>query len=439
MQDLFSEFKKTTAAEWKARMIKDLKGEAYETLIWKNENGFDLQPFYTAEDLKTNYTPAFLHSSWEIGVTAKTGNAKEINAQLLRDLAGGASSITLICRELDLEVALHEVQLRYIHAVFYVNENNHHTLAAYLQKHYNLDELNCCILPEALTTNAQLSEWIEKTAIYGKHKTIKTTAADILTFHNLDCFAYYEVAIALSALNEYLSHFSHNPIKTEAPFVIKTGVNTDYFVQIAKLRAIRRLWNILKTEYGIVNELYVLVETSLTNKSISDSYNNLLRTTLEAMAAVSGGCNELTINGFDAFFEVNASLSARMAINQQLILKEESYLDKMADTACGSYYIEHLTDSLAQTALNEFKRFEKEGGYFSCIEKNIFTSDIAGQARQHQAAIDTKAQTVIGVNKFRNEKEKIPLSAQNMADLKKLPINNPVLNFELDNFFTKHA
>ncbi|MEO6301817.1 MAG: methylmalonyl-CoA mutase family protein, partial [Bacteroidia bacterium] len=236
---------------------------------------------------------------------------------------------------------------------------------------------------------------------------------------------------ALSALNEYLQVIKD----PQSNFVIKTGVNSDYFIQIAKLRAIRRLWNVIRTEYNLKNELHLIIETSLTDKSISDKYNNLLRTTVESMAAVAGGCNELIVTEFDVLFTENEKLSSRMAINQQLILKDESYLNKMADISCGSYYIESVTDALATKALEAFKRFEKEGGFFKCIEKNVFANDIQQQAEQRKELFNTGKQLAIGVNKFKNEKEKISVPAQKINELKHLPINNAVLNFELDNFF----
>src|SRR4051812_22510828 len=95
MQNLFSDFKPITAADWKNQLVKDLKGEAYETLTWKNENGFDIAPFYTAEDVKQAYEPAFTHAGWDICVAAKTHDSKALNAHLLRSLNSGASSVSL--------------------------------------------------------------------------------------------------------------------------------------------------------------------------------------------------------------------------------------------------------------------------------------------------------------------------------------------------------
>jgi methylmalonyl-CoA mutase len=201
----------------------------------------------------------------------------------------------------------------------------------------------------------------------------------------------------------------------------------------------RRLWQVIRKEYGIENELYILAETSLTNNSVSDSYNNLLRTTVEAMAAVTGGCNELVVQPFDALLPVNRSLSQRLAVNQQLILKEESYLDKMADISCGSYYIESLTDALAAESLEIFKSFEQAGGYFKCLEKEIFSCEIAKQSAIDDAAIEDGSQVAVGVNKFRNEKEGPVLSEAQIENLKSLPIHNAILKYELANYKLKNA
>ncbi len=431
MQKLFSEFPSTTANDWKNQLIKDLKGEPFENLIWENENGFTVQPFYTQEDLKQTYEPAFTHADWEICVHKENLSSKEINAELLKDLDRGASSVSLNCKGVDLEIALKGIQLNYIQSAFIVDETTATTLKTYLEKHYKLNELNCSLIPASLKNQAELEKWKNVISLFENYKNIKTISVNVLDFHNQNCLAYYEVAIILSALNEYLQA---NKLP-ESNFVIKAGANSDYFIQIAKLRAVRRLWAILKTEYNLKNELHVIVETSLNNKSVSDKYNNLLRTTVEAMAAVAGGCNELIVNEFDVLFSENEKLSSRMAINQQLILKDESYLNKMADISCGSYYIESITDAIATKALETFKRFEKEGGYFKCIEKGIFSSEIKLQAEKRNELFKNGKQLAIGVNKFKNEKEKIAVTKQQVDDLKHLPINNVVLNFELDNFF----
>jgi methylmalonyl-CoA mutase len=436
MQHLFSDFKPATAAEWKSQLVKDLKGEAYENLTWKNENGFDIAPFYTSENLKQAYEPAFAHAGWDICVTGKSTDPKILNKQLLQNLASGATSVFIDCEGLDLDVALNGVQLHYIQSAFVIDEKSAHTLKTWIEKQEALQQVQCALFPKKLTTIQDLQDWKKISNLFKDYKNIKTISVNALPFHNLNCLAYYEAAIIISGLVEHLEAYAGE--FPAADVVVKTGVSSDYFIQIAKLRAIHRLWNLFQEEYKITNKLHLIVETGLTNKSISDSYNNLLRTTIEAMAAVAGGCNELIVTEFDALFATNKSLAERMAINQQLILKEESYLDKMADVSCGSFYIESITDAIAEKALQTFKRFESEGGYFACLEKNIFHKEIEVQAQQRAELVNTQKQIAIGVNKFKNEKEKINLSAADIIKLKQLPIHNPVLNFELANYF-QHA
>ncbi|MDP3555769.1 MAG: methylmalonyl-CoA mutase family protein [Bacteroidota bacterium] len=433
MQKLFTDFAPTTAADWKNQLIKDLKGEPYENLVWKNENGFDIQPFYTAESLTKNYEPAFTHSDWDVCSHEKNNNSKELNAQLLQDLNRGASSISINAEEIDFEIALKDIQLNFIQSTYYLNEANANALKIYLEKHYNLKDLNIALFSKNLSSQTDLDNWQKVVYSFKDFKNIKTNSANILPFHNQNCLAYYEVAIALSLLNEYLQTFK--PEKEQTKFVIKTGVNSDYFIQISKLRAIHRCWKVLREEYNLNTDLHLIIETSLTNKSISDKYNNLLRTTVEAMAAIAGGCNELIVTEFDVLFPENEKLSSRMAINQQLILKDESYLNSMADISCGSYYIESITDAIAIKAIETFKRFEKEGGYFKCLEKNIFSQEIDIQSKHRNELFKEGKQLAIGVNKFKNEKENITISKEKIEELKHLPINNAILNFELENFF----
>src|SRR5688500_12483881 len=118
MQNLFSDFKPASAEDWKNQLIRDLKGEAFESLVWHNENGFDIQPFYTSEDLKHKYEPAFTHAHWEITVNGKTEDPAEVNKQLLRDLNGGATAISIVLRDHNPEVVLKDIQMNYIQSSF---------------------------------------------------------------------------------------------------------------------------------------------------------------------------------------------------------------------------------------------------------------------------------------------------------------------------------
>ena len=434
MQKLFSEFSPSSISDWKNKFLNDIKESTFESYIWQNENGFDIEPFYNSESLSHSYLPAFTHSNWDVCVSSSSSDSKALNSELLNQLARGANSISINCSNINLIQALDGILLNYIQSTFYIDNQSANPLFNYLSDHYNLNELNISILPIIFNNKNDLKNWANNKSLFNGFDGIKTIGVNLYLSHNQNCLAYYEIALIFSALVEQLEFLSKKDKISNSKIVIKTGVNSDYFIQIAKLRAIRRLWNNLKIVYNCNNDIHLIVETTLTNKSISDSYNNLIRSTIESMAAIAGGCNELIVSEFDTLNPTDKILSERLAVNQQLILKDESYFDKIADVSCGSFYIESITDAIASKALETFKRFENEGGYFKCIEKSIFFNEINIQAKHQQDKINNQEEVSVGVNRFKNELENLEFSPNQIESLSNLCINNPGLNFELNNY-----
>ena len=434
MQKLFSEFSPSSISDWKNKFLNDIKESTFESYIWQNENGFDIEPFYNSESLSHSYLPAFTHSNWDVCVNSSSSDSKALNSELLNQLARGANSISINCSNINLIQALDGILLNYIQSTFYIDNQSANPLFNYLSDHYNLNELNISILPIIFNNENDLKNWANNKSLFNGFEGIKTIGVNLYLSHNQNCLAYYEIALIFSALVEQLEFISKKDKISNSKIVIKTGVNSDYFIQIAKLRAIRRLWNNLKIVYNCNNDIHLIVETTLTNKSISDSYNNLIRSTIESMAAIAGGCNELIVSEFDSLNPTDKILSERLAVNQQLILKDESYFDKIADVSCGSFYIETITDAIASKALETFKRFENEGGYFKCIEKSIFFNEINIQAKHQQDKINNQEEVSVGVNRFKNELENLEFSQNQIESLSNLCINNPSLNFELNNY-----
>lgn len=434
MQKLFSEFSPSSISDWKKKFLNDIKESTFESYIWQNENGFDIEPFYNSESLSHTYLPAFTHSNWDVCVSSSSADSKALNSELLNQLARGANSISINCSNINLIQALDGILLNYIQSTFYIDNQSASSLFNYLSDHYNLNELNISILPIIFNNENDLKNWANNKSLFNGFDGIKTIGVNLYLSHNQNCLAYYEIALIFSALVEQLEFLSKKDKISTSKIVIKTGVNSDYFIQIAKLRAIRRLWNNLKIVYNCNNDIHLIVETTLTNKSISDSYNNLIRSTIESMAAIAGGCNELIVSEFDTLNPTDKILSERLAVNQQLILKDESYFDKIADVSCGSFYIESITDAIASKALETFKRFENEGGYFKCIEKSIFFNEINIQAKHQQDKINNQEEVSVGVNRFKNELENLEFSQNQIESLSNLCINNPSLNFELNNY-----
>jgi len=448
MENLFSEFKPASAADWKNQLLKELKGEDYESLRWPNENGFTLEPFYNSEHLNHSYTPAFTHSDWYIGVNA-TGSDEKTNAELLNALNCGAEAVSVSAFKFGHfgERLLKDVRLDYIHASFKAGEEDLPALAAYLEKNYPNPLFNLAV-NAGIITPGQYQNWFTMASGFSCFGHAKLIGSDATLYNHCNCLPYYEVALALAELVEKLEALKHTKLPA-TDFVVEMGVGTDYFVEIAKLRALRRLWAIVRAEYGLQNNLYVKVQSTPSNKSISDHHNNLLRTTLEAMAAVSGGCNELVLTENDFLFPEQHPSSKRLAINQQHILKYESYFNKMADVACGSYYIETLTDKLADRALTALKDMEAAGGYLTCKQNGHIQKEVRQQAEQKAARFGQGQEITIGVNKYHNSKEQLNLSPGFLEDLEhtsnpafsaeKIGFVSHVLQYELTKNLNRHA
>ena len=427
---LFSEFKPSGSADWRKQLEKDLKGDVYQSLVWHNENGIDIKPFYTREDLQNAYSPAFLHKDWDIAVQPKGKDAPTVNSALLRALAGGASSVWVDLRESDLEKTLREVQLQFIRATFIGGPAEANSLKSYLAKNYNGENLAFSLLCTSFKNEHDAQEQLQTASQFSNFTSASLLGIDVAWAHHRGCKAVFELALVLAQLAEF-ANSAGTKLKS-LRFSVRMGVNSDYFVQMAKLRAVRRLWLLMQEQMGTSGDLQLLVETAEWNKSITDPYTNLLRSTVEAMAAVSGGCNELLVKGFDLYSEDEKKLSQRMAINQQLILKDECYFDKMGDVACGSYFIENLTDVLAVKALDLFKQIENKGGYFKYLNSGELENELQSQAEARKQSLKEQKEFLVGVNKFRHEKDVEINLKKDLERLRSLSVQRPALNFELD-------
>jgi len=180
------------------------------------------------------------------------------------------------------------------------------------------------------------------------------------------------------------------------------GVGSNYFFEIAKLRAARLLWSQAVSAFGVAGEpgrMRIHAVTALENKSVCDPWTNLLRCTTEALSAILGGCDSLTVRSFH--------YPERLAENIQLVLKEEAHLDKVADAAGGSYYIEALTASLAREAWKLFQQVEAEGGYAAAKQSGAVDAALKQSRDTRAKAVSSRRRTLVGVNNYPNLNEKI--------------------------------
>jgi methylmalonyl-CoA mutase len=425
MEKLLPEFNTLSEQQWKEQIIKDLKGVDYNTLTWHTKNGFDVQPFYTLES-SPKREPIFSNSDWDICEPIDVIDVRFANHQALQALKKGASGLVFnINKNVDAKVLLKDISLYHIYSQFNISNDALHMLNdlknIYGQKNSYDGKLKCFVNIDPLHLFAFYGEWHDKR---GKDLSALKQLAHIPVYGSLYQEAgstqVNELAITLAHLNDYFNYLSEANELNNKPIQLSVSVGGDFFTEIAKLRALRKLISLLSSSYNSTNEIYMHVQTTMLNKSEKDAYTNLLRSTTEAMSAVIGGANSLSIKGFDEPYSIANEFSSRMAINQQHILKDESYLNKVADIAAGSYYIEQLTDDLAHHAWEKFKDIEAKGGFISGIEsgliQNMITKDLDTLIENYKS---NKA-VLIGVNKYPNAKDtKQVLKAKSTADREK--------------------
>ena len=223
-----------------------------------------------------------------------------------------------------------------------------------------------------------------------------------------------ELAFSLAQGAEYIDRLtdlglSVDKIATRIKF--NFGVGSNYFMEMAKLRAARYLWAKLLSSFGVEKEsaaqMHIHSVPTSWNKSVYDPYVNILRTTTEGMAAVLGGTDSLSLTAYNMIYQLPTDFSERIAKNQQLLFKEESFLDKVADPAAGSYYIESLTNSLVQEAWNLFLEVDELGGYVDALRKEFIQDTVEATADKSREAMATRREIVLGSNQYPNFTESI--------------------------------
>lgn len=398
MQKLFTEFESTTAAQWKEQLIKDLKGLEFDSLVWHSNAGIDVQPFYTNESLAAGASqPVFTTKDWAICEWINVDDEKTANQQALNALQNGASGLVFtISKPTDYALLLTGISIEHIYCLFKVSDE---ALSLSLTSFLGTQSIgNSCFI--------ECDNLLGPAASFPR--PLNTLSVNTVLYHEAGANPVHEIALALAHINEYLNAFSEkNTLKELKNIHLSVSVGGDFFMEIAKFRALRRAVELLLEQYNISPAIHIHAQTTLVNKSIIDSYNNMLRSTTEAMSASIGGANSILVLPFDVEFSATNNFSARMARNQQLILKDESYLNVVADISAGSYYIESLTTALGQKAWEQFKQIESTGGLLAGLKSNRIQELIAADAEKLINEFKEGKLILVGVNKFQNKNETV--------------------------------
>ena len=444
-EKLFTEFAAPTTQEWLDKIEVDLKGADFQKrLVWRTNEGFNVQPFYRREDLKDLKTPDALpgefpfvrgnkkdSNEWYVRQNIVVEDAKEANKKALDILNKGVDSLgfklpgKMVSKE-TVETLLEGIYCDIVEVNFNTCKRHSLELAQILvdyfeQKGYDKEKVVGSIdwdpmekiVMKGKDTTPILALAPQLVETMKEYPNFRVIAVNSDSLNNAGAYIVQELGYALAWGNEYLQQLVDAGVDVDLAaknIKFNMGVSENYFMELAKFRAARLLWAQIVKQYepkcDCACKMIINATTSTYNQTLFDSYVNLLRSQTEAMSAALGGIHSMVVTPFDVPYEQATDFSERIARNQQLLLKEESHFGQIVDPGAGSYYIEHLTDALAQEAWKIFLKVEDEGGFLAAIKAGTVQDDInATNVKRHGDAAKRK-EFLLGTNQFPNFTEK---------------------------------
>ncbi|MBV8686533.1 MAG: methylmalonyl-CoA mutase [Alphaproteobacteria bacterium] len=457
---------KPTRADWNAAASKEVRGK---DIVWHTPEGIDVRPLYTGEDLagvdpglpgfapytRGPYASMYTGRPWTIRQYAGFSTAEDSNAFYRRNLAAGQKGLSVafdlathrgydsdhprvtgdvgkagvaIDTIDDMKILFDGIPLDTMSVSMTMNGAVLPVMAFYIvaaeEQGVRQDQLSGTIQNDILKEFA-----VRNTYIYPPEPSMRIVA-DIIAytsehmprFNSISISGYHmleagatavqELAFTLADGMEYVRAARAKGLEVDA-FAPRLsfffGIGMNFFMEIAKLRAARTLWHRIMTQFGARNPKSLMLRTHCQTSGVSlteqDPWNNVVRTTVEAMAAVLGGTQSLHTNSFDEAIALPTDFSARIARNTQLILAEESGITNVADPLGGSYFIESLTKELGDKAWALIEEVEAMGGMTAAVRDGMPKRRIEEASAERAAKVDRGETVIVGVNRYRLEDE----------------------------------
>jgi len=455
---------KPTTADWNALADKESRGR---DLTWNTPEGFPIKPLYTAEDSADPGLPGFAPFTrgvkasmytgrpWTIRQYAGFSTAEESNAFYRRNLAAGQKGLSVafdlathrgydsdhprvvgdvgkagvaIDTVEDMQILFDQIPLETMSVSMTMNGAVIPILAFYIVAGEEQG-----VGPEQLSGTIQndiLKEFmVRNTYIYPPAPSMRIVS-DIIAYtsdnmpkfnsisisgyhmHEAGATAVQELAFTIADGKEYVTRAMEAGMDIDAfagRLSFFFGIGMNFFMEIAKLRAARTLWYKVMDDLGAQSERSKMLRTHCQTSGVSlqeqDPYNNVIRTTVEAMAATLGGTQSLHTNALDEAIALPTDFSARIARNTQLVLQEETGITNVVDPLGGSYYIEALTAKLVEEAEGLMAEVDSVGGMTKAVASGMPKQRIEEAAAAKQTRVDRGEDVIIGVNKYRLETE----------------------------------
>ena len=438
---LFDQFAPVTPEEWRAKAEVDLKGADFEKkMVWRTNEGFNAQPLYRSVDIadlkQTKSLPGEFpyvrgtryNNDWKVRQNIDVDDVQAANAKALEILNKGINSIGFHMHngDVDLKELFKGIDLPACEinimccpkcAIKYAKE-----LVELCREKGCEDTFVGSITFNPFKRTFKHGEPFPgdivamATELMNAVKPVahlRVLSVDSLALNNAGAYIYQELGYALAWGAEWMAMlteagFSADEVANRIKF--NMGVSTVYFMEIAKFRAARELWALIVKQFNPANDyscmMNVNAETSRFNQTIYDSYVNLLRSQTEAMSAALACVDSIVVTPFDAPYQKSDDFSERIARNQQILLKEESHLDKVVDPAGGSYYVEMLTKNLAEQGWKLFLDVEDKGGFKAALESGDVINAVNATAKERFDKVAKRREQLLGTNQFPNFTEK---------------------------------
>ena len=455
---LLTDFPAHSYEQWHQAAEALLKGANFEQrLVSKTYENITIQPIYRREDIanlphrqhlpgtdslvRGSHPQGFLQTGWEVSQELQAATPAELNRLAHEGLNGGQSELNIAvgcgqaecCKggvtlnsAADVTAALAGVAVDSIAsywqsgpasvpvaALVIAGAQQLGIPAAKLRGGFENDPLGELVvkgkLRHPLTT--RFDHMAALTAYAAKHAPqLRTIAIKGDVYHNAGATATQELGYVIATLVCYIEEMKARGLSPEAvlPHVrIRLAVGSDYFMEIAKIRAARWLWSKVAASYGVKNApVHIHACTSKWNKTTYDAHTNMLRVTAEAFAAVVGGVDSLHIGPYDEIAGHTDEFSRRIARNVHIILREECGLDHVIDPAGGSTYIEWLTDQIAAKSWEIFQGIEAQGGMLAGLENGSVQQSVEAVCKAKLQNIRRRKDKIVGTNMYPDLKGK---------------------------------
>lgn len=420
--NLFFDFEAVSSKQWKQQIQYELKGADYnETLVWESPEGIKVKPFYHTDEMETNLNAITPSNPFAIVQNIFVHDVQKSNARALETLQRGAESVrfTLENDAISIEELMQNLPLENVNYYFnlpFLSIEFTNKINDFASK----NKATIFIQNDPIGQLAKDGNWFEnlekdfeKLNIIAKnsHPLEGCPTGGVASFLTISSGIYQnaganivqQLAYTLAQANEY---FNRIPVINQ-PITIEVAVGTNYFFEIAKLRALRLLFNTLASEYNHSFDCHIIATPTKRNKTLYDYNVNMLRTTTECMSAILGGADGVANLAYDAIYHKDNEFGDRISRNQLLVLKHESYFDKVNNPADGAYYIETLTEQLAEKVLELFKDIEKNGGLISQLIDGTIQRKINESAQKEQELFDSGKEVLLGTNKYPNKNDQM--------------------------------